>query len=331
MLLATMMVVALVDWLFVLPDWLRWTLSGVAYAAVIVVEWRSCLRLLVHAPGARRLARLIEHAEPKLREDLLSAVELGDPTSDAAFDSEQFRSLVQSDVAQRMEGMEVERLLPVNLVRRYLAIAAVILLALIAGLVGTGKQFGTLLARALFPGANLARVSQFQISIVSPDPAERIVPHGETVPLVALISGGRVSKAVLEVVSETGGREVVQMTPFAGDQFSATVQVGRENVRYRVRAGDAITRKYELGAVARPHVVAFAKIYRFPKYARMADRSVSEENGDLIALEGSEVELRLKTNQAIKSGELRLDQGKQQATVPLTAEADGQFFADLCF
>ena len=84
MLLATMMVVALVDWLFVLPDWLRWTLSGVAYAAVIVVEWRSCLRMLVHAPGPKRIARLIEHAEPKLREDLLSAVELGDPTSDAA-------------------------------------------------------------------------------------------------------------------------------------------------------------------------------------------------------------------------------------------------------
>ena len=102
------MVVALVDWLFVLPDWLRWTLSGAAYAAVIVVEWRSCLRLLVHAPGARKLARLVEHAEPKLREDLLSAVELGDPGSDAAFDSEQFRALVQSDVAHRMEGMEVE-------------------------------------------------------------------------------------------------------------------------------------------------------------------------------------------------------------------------------
>ena len=325
MLLATMMVVALVDWLFVLPDWLRWTLSGVAYLAVIVVEWRSCLRLLVHAPGARRLARLVEHAEPKLREDLLSAVELGDPTSDAGFDSEQFRALVQSDVAHRMEGMEVERLLPVNLVRRYLAIAGVIVVALVAGFAVTGLQFGTLLARALFPGANLARVSQYQISIVSPDPAEKIVPHGETVPLVASVSGGRVSKAVLEVFSEGGGREVVQMTPLAGDQFSATVQVGRENVRYRVRAGDAITRKYELGAVARPHVVAFAKTYHFPKYARMADKAVSEENGDLVALEGSEVELRLKTNQAIKSGELRLDQGKQQTIVPLTAEADGQW------
>src|SRR4051812_32108264 len=82
MLLATMMLVALIDWFFVLPDWLRWSLSGVAYAVVIVVEWRSCLRMLMHAPGLRRLARLIEHAEPKLREDLISAEELGDSKSD---------------------------------------------------------------------------------------------------------------------------------------------------------------------------------------------------------------------------------------------------------
>ena len=317
MLLATMMVVALVDWLFVLPDWLRWSLSGVAYAAVLIVEWRSCLRLLMHAPGPRRLARLIEHAEPKLREDLISAVELGDPNSDAAFDSEQFRELVQSDVSHRMEGMEVERLLPVNLVRRYLTVAAIIVIALIAGFAATGLQFGTLLARALLPGANLARVSKFHVSIVSPDPAEKIVPHGETVPLVASVGGGRVSKAVLEIFSATGGREVVQMTPLDGDRFSATIQVGRENVRYRVRAGDAITRKYQLDAVARPHVVAFAKTYKFPEYAQMPDKQVREENGDLIGLEGSTAELRLETNQPIASGELRLDQDRQQMTVPL--------------
>src|SRR5947207_4925624 len=85
-LLVTMMIIALIDRLFRLPDAVRWGLSLTAYAAVIIVEWRSSLRLLMHAPGPRRLARLVEHAEPKLREDLLSAVELGDAGSDAAFD-----------------------------------------------------------------------------------------------------------------------------------------------------------------------------------------------------------------------------------------------------
>ena len=182
-----------------------------------------------------------------------------------------------------------------------------------------GRQFATLLARALFPGANLARVSQFQVSIVSPDPAEKIVPHGETVPLVVSITGGRTSKAVLETFTQGGQREVVQMIPIGPDQFSATVQVARENVLYRVRAGDAITRKYRLDAVARPHVVAFAKTYTFPEYARLAPKSVSEENGDLAALEGSEVQLSLETNQPVKNGELRVDQGRKQFTVPLVA------------
>src|ERR1700734_3910395 len=68
-LLVAMMLVAFMDWMFVLPDAARWTLSGAAYLAIIVVEWRSCWRLLLHAPGPRRLARLLEYAEPKLRED----------------------------------------------------------------------------------------------------------------------------------------------------------------------------------------------------------------------------------------------------------------------
>ena len=79
MLLATMLLVAAIDFTFVLPDVVRWSLSGVAYLAVLIAEWRTCLRLLAHAPNPRRLARLVEHAEPKLREDLLSAVELGTP------------------------------------------------------------------------------------------------------------------------------------------------------------------------------------------------------------------------------------------------------------
>src|SRR4051812_3638888 len=60
-----------------LPKWSRYALSGVAYLAVIVVAWRQCLTQLLHAPDSKQIARLIEHAEPRLREDLISAVELG--------------------------------------------------------------------------------------------------------------------------------------------------------------------------------------------------------------------------------------------------------------
>lgn len=318
-LLLAMMVVALIDAIFVLPDWARWSLSGVAYLAVIIVEWRASLRLLMHAPGSRRLARLVESAEPKLREDLLSAVELGETQGAEVTDSAQFRALVQSDVAHRMEGMDMERLLPVNLVRRYIGLGIVAAVVCVMAFVLSGMQFGTLLLRALVPGANLARVSQVKVRIVEPTAPDKVVAQGETEPLVIEISGRRVNAARLETMT-AGGRDVLKMTPLGEDRFSATIQVGREDVTYRVFAGDAVTKKFRLRAVARPHVVKFEKTFTFPEYVKREELKVTEENGDLVALEGTEVALRLETNQKVSGGELRIEQGKKSGTVPLALD-----------
>jgi hypothetical protein len=327
MLLATMLVVAAIDRFFLLEDWQRWTLSGIAYLAVILTEWRSCLRLLAYAPGPRQLARLVEHAEPKLREDLISAVELGTPEGEKVFDSPQFRGLLQQDVAARMDGMEVERLLPVQLVRRYLLVAAAITVAVVALFVVTGFQLGSLFLRALMPGANLDRVSATKVEVLGPNPAEMLVPHGDAVPLLVKISGAPAREAWLETFTETEGRQKVKLTPLGGDQFSGAIQVGREDLRYRVRAGDAITKKYLLDAEPRPHVVKFTKTYRLPAYAKAEPRTVTEEAGDLIALEGTEVDLVLEPNQPIQAAELRLEQGvKNSQVMPLTAK-DGKLTA----
>jgi hypothetical protein len=321
-LVVAMMIVAFLDWVFVLPDTVRWSLSGAAYLAIIVVEWRSCWRLLLRAPGSRQLARLIEHAEPGLREDLLSAVELGDGAEEEIFDSEQFRALVQSNVASRMEKLDMEELLPARLLRRYTLIAIGVGVACLVAFALTGFQFGTLMMRALLPMANFARVSKVKVHIVEPSPAEMRVAQGDTLPLIIELSGQSANKATLETFTPSGGREVVPMTPLARDRFSATIQVGRENVYYRVRAGDALTRKYLLEAVPRPAVVEFRKSYTYPGYSRLASKTVVEENGDLSALEGSQVELRLRTNQKVRDAELRIEQGKTNTVVPLTMKDD---------
>src|SRR5207244_599293 len=49
---------------------------------------------------------------------------------------------------------------------------------------------------------------------------------------------------------------------------------------------------------------------------------VTEENGDLTALEGTQVELRLQTNQKVKDAELRVEQGKKSYVVKLTPDGD---------
>lgn len=329
LLLATMLAVAAADYFFVLSDTVRWTLSGIAYALVVIAEWRTCLRLLATTPGPKLLARLIEHAEPKLREDLLSAVELGEQRDASVFDSDQFRALVQQDVAARMGGMEMERVLPVRLVRSYIAIAGGIAIAVVALFVLSGFQFGTLMLRAFMPGANLARVSKTKVEIVSPNPAEALVPFGDAVPLQVKISGAPAREAWMETFTEHDGRQKVKLVASGADQFSGAIQVGREDLYYRVRAGDAITRKFRLNAEPRPYVVKFTKTLHPPAYLHAADQTVTEEAGDLIALEGTSVDLALETNQPMKSAELHMELAKSSTAVPLTLAKDGRLTASL--
>src|SRR5579863_9355470 len=78
-LLATMTLLALLDYLFLLPDEARYALSAVGYGAAVLGAWWTCARLVWRSLDPRELARLIEQVRPELREDLISAVELGDP------------------------------------------------------------------------------------------------------------------------------------------------------------------------------------------------------------------------------------------------------------
>jgi hypothetical protein len=321
-LLLAMLVVAAVDLKWMLPDWVRWTLSGVAYTAVLLVVWRACLRQLLHAPDERQLARLIEHAEPGMREDLLSAVELG-RTPGEVFDSEQFRALLQADVARRMGGVEVGALLPVSLIRRTIGWAAAIGVAVIAMMAASGWRFHTLLLRALFPGVNLERVSRTKVIVQEPEGGDRIVPQGDTVRVVIELAGEPANRARIETMGDQGGWQVMDMEPLGKDRFAATVQVSRASVRYRIKAGDALTRKYLLDARERPFVTEYQKTFHYPAYSELPRRSVTDKEGALVALEGTEVDLKLKTNQPVKRAELLIEQGKSSSTVALTAGADG--------
>ncbi len=332
MLFFTMLLVAMLDYfafsLFgvVVPDKARWALSGLAYTAVLAIAWRQCLRQLLHAPDARQLARLVEHAEPKLREDLISAVELGDAKGEV-FDSEQFRGLLQTDVAHRMENMEMKSLLPMALIRRYIGYTAVIAACIITAMVATNGQFFTLLLRALAPGANLDNVSRTKVILREPVGGNMMVPQGDTVRVVVELKGERTGKAVLEAESEKEGALSIPMLPLGDDRFAATVQVNRENVRYRIKAGDALTKRYLLDARERPFVTTFQKTYTYPAYSKLPTKTVTETDGGLAALEGTEVELKLKPNQAVKTAELRLEQGKKSTAIALTPTADGQLSA----
>lgn len=122
-LFVTMTIVAIFDYLWWMPDLVRWSLSLIAYlataGAVLRYGWRRADRT-----DLKRIARQFESADPRFREDLLSTVELADPA--LANGSHSFRNWLQDRTGRQMAMVDIGRLLPIDLIRPWLWTAATI-------------------------------------------------------------------------------------------------------------------------------------------------------------------------------------------------------------
>ena len=232
-------VIAYADWTWVLADHVRWLLSGLAYIAVIMAVWLSCLRRLIHKPAVAELATRMEVAQPQLRENLLSAIELATDDPTLIHDSPAFRSLLQGQVARRMAAVQVPSLLPWRLLARWLSTALLLLATAAVLLSFSDAPFRQLATRAIFPGANIARVSRIHVKIQQPTPHSLTLAEGETVAVVADVSGGDVSDATLETDTPSQGLTRQRMHAREKTVFAANLQIADEPVEYRILAGDA--------------------------------------------------------------------------------------------
>lgn len=299
--------VSLADWYWLLTDQVRWGLSLGAYATVAIVVWWSCLRRMLHRPALEEVASQMEMTEPELRENLLSAVELTTDETTELHDSPVFRKLVQNKVADQMVDIRVKRLLPIKLVASWLVVA-IVLVSVCSLLLTRGDiRLRHLATRAILPGANLARVSRIQVTLLRPTPHSQTIAEDDTVAVAVDISGGSVSEVILETM--TPGETAVQqsMLQQSDGSYVTNLHVGVQSVEYRVLAGDAITKRYLLESKPRPHVVAFHKTYQFPEYAQLQPETIVEQNGDLVALAGSKANVLFELNQDVSHAELRID------------------------
>src|SRR5436190_222992 len=317
-LLATMTLLAIVDRFFYMPDEARYAMSGVGYLLAFAGAWYTCARLVWRSLDPRELARLIEGVRPDLREDLISAVELGDPSGREQWDSEEFREILQTSVARRMQEVRVSELLSFQRISAWVWVSAGVTAFVIALLAVPGLRYDRLLLRALNPLANIERVSRVKIKILEPNPAEKSVPQGDIVTVRVETEGPETKHVILESFPLGKKSEKVEMVAVSGRVFESSLAVGRDPMQYRIRAGDALTRKYTLTTVPRPEAIAFKKTYIYPEYARKPNRVAEEETGDLTELEGSVAELLIKVNQEVSVAKLKLEVGGKPSEIALT-------------
>jgi len=298
-LLTLLLLVALLDRATFMPDPLRIGLSYAGYAGSLIAAWVVALRFLREARDPEGAARLLEKADPSLRERLLSAVELAQAEKSAFAGSEEFRGHLQDDVASRLASFDARKLLPSRLIKRA-ALGLVLVAAVVGGLSFVpALHLPGFMARAALPFANLARPSSTRIVIVAPDKPDGIAPIASSVPFIVRIDGRTAKRVVVE--TRTAGMKParIELLAAGAGRYEGAVAVGQENVHYRIFAGDALTAWHTLEARPRPRALEFEKTLVPPAYTGLPETSLTEDHGDISTLEGSTVKLAVKTNQSI--------------------------------
>ncbi|MGI9474511.1 MAG: hypothetical protein ACR2NZ_23440, partial [Rubripirellula sp.] len=313
-LVLTMGMVALADYLWLLSDSVRWAFSLVGYGITLGAIWYFGLRW-IGQPDARSVARQLESADPRLREDLLSAVELADPND--ANGSVTFRERLQTNVAKQAAVLDVGRLLPVGLVQRWLLASVLIAGCFLLLLLVPRMQFGRRIARAMLPLIPIERASLTEVTILKPSPATGYVAEGDAVGVTVQVGGKPVNEVWMQWKTEDGAQGETVMTARVNpeayssdgtldhqDVYAANLSVGKMPVRYRILAGDAITLWYQLTPLPRPRVESFRKRYEFPRYSQLADRVEEAEHGDLKALVGTKAEVIIRFDEPVDEATL---------------------------
>ena len=329
--LSAFALIALLDRAWFMPDALRPWVTLTVYAGAAYAAWRVAFRFIAQASGKEDTAKLIEAAEPALRERLLAAVELADPKGGVNLkDSVEFREKLQDDVAASIEGIDWNAKLPTQALRPWFiaagSVAAVILvLCLIPGL-----HLGGFMARAALPFANLERPASVKIHILEPLQASTLAPIGSEAPLIIETEGPQPAQATLEFAVEGSKPRRTELSALGTARFEGVIPVGQTDVRYRIHAADAITPWRTLSARARPRIVEFTKTIVPPAYSGWPESQVTADQGDLEALDGSTIKLTLKTNQPISKSDFQLNPDlPEKKPLTSTTTPEGLLTADI--
>ncbi len=307
--LAALALIALLDRARFLPDPLRPWLTLAAYGGAAFAAWRLAWRHRRAARDDTGAARLIEDAAPALHERLLAAVELA-RTGDAPTipDSPEFRARLQDEVADQVQTLRWPRVLPLAALKPWFLRLGLVVLALSILAATPRLHFPGFLARAALPFAPLERPASVRIAIVAPAPADTLAPFVSEIEIAADITGDLGSQPVLLEYGEPNApARKLEMAHIQGSRFEQKLPIGQSDVRYRIHAADGLTAWHHLRARPRPAVETFVKTLVPPAYTGQEPITLTEPHGDLEALEGSTVQLRLQTNQPVSAAALALN------------------------
>ena len=317
---AAMLVGFVADNLFALPGGVRICYALTAGAGVVYLAVRHIVLPAIRPLTDEMVAAHIEKAYPDLDNRLINSILLTEePPRDRLG-----RKMVSAQLDETISDLKKRQLKratnPAVLWRwgKWLAVCAVLLTVYAAAFSG---YFANAFQRFSKPHQYIPPITSTRLTVL-PGDAERL--QGQSLLVEARTDGVLPEQASIEVQQE-GAEKAARAMTFEGSGFVYEFSSLQKSFTYRVRAGDALSRRYEVQVRSRPAVTGVDLSYEYPNYTRLSPETRKNSDGNISALSGTRVTLKAHVDRRVRDGRLEVkyltsqggEDGSRSATVEL--------------
>jgi len=283
-------------------------LGGTSVFAIFAPFWIH--RWVWRHRRENQLAQLIARRFPGLGDRLLGVIELQNQDENVTSLSPRLRAAAMEAVAAEAAARTLSEALPPARHRKW-ALAALVLLAGVATIWVVAPRAGTnALRRWLMP---LSDTPRYTFTMLDSPPTELAVPFGEAFDITLRLSNDT-EKRPPDATGRYGLQPPVS-TELAGDVYHLQFPGQQDPGTIVFHIGDAV-HETRIIPVQRPaaegtvaHVVA-------PAYLGVPEKTIELDTGVLSVVEGSQVDVRVRTSRALSSAHF----GPTTANRPASAE-----------
>ncbi|NOY76305.1 MAG: hypothetical protein GXO76_00410 [Calditrichaeota bacterium] len=301
--------------LFRLPPFLRQTLLGIWGAGSLV-----CWVKTVIFPGGvfigsreafsdEALAAEVGGAFPDIRDELIDALQIiRDIRTNVENYSKELADVFLKTVFKKISGRQILSLISLKPAIRALETFSLSLFIFAVFFVVFNRTLGESVTHYLHPTQSFR---EKEIQAISVSPGDWTCLSGDTLRGTVKIKGA--FRRPIQIFWREQSRKVSQkkgVLPDSTGIYSFELPNLKENLTYFVQAGKQKTQRFAVTVEKRPMVRSLQAELIFPAYTGMGSRLLEENQGDITALKGTRVRLRIRANKPIAKAAVVFKQGK---------------------
>jgi len=318
---ALLVVMAVDRWVVLFSTWSRWLLAGGALAAVALAAAWFLARPLATSLTLTGVARALETRHPELQERISSTIELlSSPDRPEYRGSAALIAALADEAVGDARSLRPGREVRVREAWPCLLAAGSVMVVLVALSAAWPRQTGLLLRRAFL--ANVSRVSHTALHMTDlsapdllawgRDGIDYVMPAGHCLHVELEVDEPAVTCAeLLSGPLDGEGEQAAEMAPLpprdGRRRFACTCPPAEAGFRFRLHAGDALSRYWSVRVVPAPAVEQIDVRYDLPAYTRRRPHTVRRCDGTVAAVAGTRALITARSNKPLRSAELLLD------------------------